>query len=171
MGKREKCTPKSGKISPLILSPIFVNIVKIKNYWGWATSRAIGSRPLCWNTKVWSPYGSETKWHPRLVFLPISQSILIILSIANVRPVVSRHNIWPLKYVPNRRKEWTFYGLSTTKRRRTCETKNIYQVFGTLCVVMSFSVVFFVYQTHRATRTYGYLGAEKMNEHFWLHGP
>ena len=32
-----------------------------------------------------------------------------------LRPVVSRRNIWPVKCVSTRRKEWIFYGLSTVK--------------------------------------------------------
>ena len=90
VGDREKCTPKSGKISPKLchFGQTIDFIAKFCQHWkkkgGWAKTRAMVSRPLIWNPKVWSPYRNETKWHPRLAFLPISRSNLINFLLGNI---------------------------------------------------------------------------------------
>ena len=54
-------------------SEVLSILKKTKKNGGWAKRRAIGSRPVIWNPKVysvisWSPYRNEIKWHPRLNF-------------------------------------------------------------------------------------------------------
>ena len=118
---------------------------------------------------MWSPYRNETKCHPRLVFLPISRSSLIIflINILNqgqiLRHVVSRRNIWPLKYVPTRRNEWNFYALSTTKRRRTIETKNkLWKAPLGWAFRWCFCFIKHTVWPGPIGDRYGYLGAEKI---------
>ena len=114
-----------------------VFIAKFGQYWknkkngGWAKTRAIVSSPFIWNPTLWSPCRNEIKWRPTPGFLPMSRPFWFFFKPETLwtwqilRPVVSRRNISPLKYVPTRRNEWNFYGLSTIKRRRTFETKKI----------------------------------------------
>ena len=54
--------------------------------------------------------------------------------------------------------------LSTIRRQQTFETEK--KNFETPRVGISFSVVFFFYQNHRATRRYEYVGAEKKMQIF-----
>ena len=84
-----------------------------------------------------------------------------------MRPAVSRRNIWPLKYVPTRRNEWKFYGLSTIKRRRTFETKK--KLWNASRWDELFSGVFLLPNTpcHQKIRV-----PERWKNYadFWLHG-
>ena len=85
----------------------------------------------------------------------------------NMRPVVSRRSIWPLKYVPTRRNEWNFYALSTTKRRRTIETKNkLWKAPLGWAFRWCFCFIKHTVWPGPIGDRYGYLGAEKIMQIF-----
>ena len=78
-----------------------------------------------------------------------------------------------LKYVPTRRNEWNFYGLSTIKRRRTFETtkKNFETLRGRDDLFSGVWCFSFTKHTVRPGDTGTYVGAEKiMHIYFWPHG-
>ena len=84
-----------------------------------------------------------------------------------MRPVVSRRSIWPLKYVPTRRNEWNFYALSTTKRRRTIETKNkLWKAPLGWAFRWCFCFIKHTVWPGPIGDRYGYLGAEKIMQIF-----
>ena len=154
-------------------------IAKFCQYWknkkkrGWAKTRAIVSRPLIWNPKVWSPYRNESLNDiAGSVFCRyLGQFWLFFnrkhLNVANSQTCVSRRNIWPLINVPTRRNECNSYVLSTIMGRHS-KQKKLWNAprRDELCGGLVF------YQTHRATGDTGTWALKKTYSlHFWLHGP
>ena len=152
--------PKNVILDKTSIISQLLSISKKQNKWRLANTRAVVSSPLIWIPKVWSPYRNKIKWHPRLVFA--DTSVNFDCSVGNFEP----GKLWDLsspvvmfdllKYVPTRRNEWNFYGLSTIKRRRTFETKTAKRSALGWALQWCFSLI-----KHTVRPRDGYLCAEK----------